>query len=53
MKYQLQSFNTHYYTENIIEKEINKKTKEGWKIISMILLPNGWTRFLFEHEPKS
>lgn len=50
--YKLISFNTNDYDENRIEKELNdfviKEKVKNYRIVSMNLLKNGWTRFLFE-----
>lgn len=50
--YKLISFNTNDYDENRIEKELNdfviKENVKNYRIVSMNLLKNGWTRFLFE-----
>ena len=49
-EYTLVSFNTGHYKEDRIEKELNELGNEGWEAVSIVLLPNQWTRVMFKRK---
>ena len=49
-QYDLISYNTDHYDEGMIAARLNEYGAAGWEAISMILLPNGWTRVLFKRQ---